>query len=202
MNIVVCVKPVVKLAEKTTSRENSKLGITNADKSAIFESLKLKSSVGAYVTVVSMSTLNSADVLEQLFLYGVDEIILLSHARFAGSDTFATAYGLGTLIKSLPKCDLVLMGRKSDDSETGQVPPALAYELNMPYISNGIIYQCSSRDEISICRKFDTCTAFYKLKMPAVISVTSQMIDLCSLTFSQLAYQNKQIMIGIYFHYI
>lgn len=193
MRIIVCVKPVIKLAEKSISRDSSKLSLSNADKSAIAESLKLKASVGAYVTVISMSTPNSANVLELLFLYGVDEIILLTHPCFAGSDTFATAYALGTLIKMLPKYDLVLMGNKSDDSETGQVPPAVACDLNVPYLSNATVSQFGEQNQIYICRKVANCTALYELKMPAVISVAPQMADFSSLTFAELAHQDKHI---------
>ena len=106
MNIVVCVKQVpdtneVKIDEKkgTLIREGVPSIINPEDKIALEEAVKLKEEFGGKVTVLSMGPPQAKESLIEAYAMGADEAILLSDRKFAGSDTWATAYTLSQAIK-------------------------------------------------------------------------------------------------------
>ena len=63
---------------------------------------------------------------------GCDRAVLLCDRRFAGSDTWATAYTLALAIQKLAPFDLVICGERATDGETGQVGPGIAAYLDLP----------------------------------------------------------------------
>ena len=69
---------------------------------------------------------------------GADFRILLSSKSFAGSDTLATSYILSQAIKKIGGVVLVLFGKQTIDSDTGQVGPITAEFLGLPQITNVI----------------------------------------------------------------
>ena len=56
-------------------------------------------------------------------------------ARFAGSDTWATAYTLAQAIRKLGDYDLILCGKQAIDGDTGQVGPGIARQLGIPQLT-------------------------------------------------------------------
>ncbi len=94
----------------------------------------------ATVTIVTLGPPAAEDVLREAIAWGVDrgvdvDGILVSDAAFAGSDTLATARALAAALRLTGPFDLVLTGRNSVDSETGQVPPELAELLDLPLLT-------------------------------------------------------------------
>ena len=86
------------------------------------------------VTLLSMGPAKSETMLSELSRLGARRSILISDAKFAGSDTLATAYVLGLAIKKLNP-DLILCGNKTIDGETGQVGVELAQMLSLPVLN-------------------------------------------------------------------
>ena len=60
---------------------------------------------------------------------------ILHDPLLAGSDTLATSTTLGAAIKKLGLFDLVLFGTRTSDSDTGQVGPQTAVQLDLPLIT-------------------------------------------------------------------
>lgn len=88
---------------------------------------------GGEVVVATMGPPAAEDCLREAIACGADRGVLLSDRAFAGSDTLATASALARLIRHLGTFDLVLVGRNSVDSDTGQVGPELAELLGWPF---------------------------------------------------------------------
>ena len=65
---------------------------------------------------------------------GLDRAVHLVDRAFAGSDTLATARALAMWLKREP-FDLILLGKYSLDSETGQVGPEIAELLGLAQIT-------------------------------------------------------------------
>ena len=86
------------------------------------------------VTLLSMGPAKSETMLSELSRLGARRSILISDAKFAGSDTLATAYVLSLAIKKLTP-DLILCGNKTIDGETGQVGVELAQMLSLPVLN-------------------------------------------------------------------
>lgn len=141
MRIVVCVKQVPEVSElgldpvtKRLRRDGVPLQINPFDRRAVLEAMRLKGELGGTVTVLSMGPPQAGDALRECLSLGADRAVLLCDPSFAGADTLATARTLARAIEAMGY-DLVLAGRFSIDSETGQVGPEIAALLDAPLLS-------------------------------------------------------------------
>lgn len=171
MYIIVCVKQVKNYnmeKRKTSLNSGSNEVFHNpADLNALAWAMKLKQMYGFKVFTVSMGPLSVAPQIRQLYSYGVDRVILLSSKTLIGSDTYATAYALGELIRYyFPDYELILCGDKTLDSETGQVPHSLAMALGIMSFPN--IVQLSDKEtclEATCVAESDRLKVLMKEKM-------------------------------------
>jgi len=142
MKIIVCVKQVLAanqikfdLKTNTMVRAADNSYINPNDLFAIQIAVQLKERYGGTITAVTMGPPISEEVLLEAMALGVDRGMLLSDRRFAGADTLATSYVLGMGIRKLGDFDLILCGTESTDSNTGQVGPQLAEEMDLPQVT-------------------------------------------------------------------
>jgi electron transfer flavoprotein alpha subunit len=140
VRIVVCVKQVPEVAElgfdpetKRLKRDGVPLQINPFDRRAVLEAIRLKEEVDGSVTVLSMGPPQTADALRECLSLGVDRAVHLCDRAFAGADTLATARALARALERVG-CDVVLAGRFTIDSETGQVGPEIAALLDFPLV--------------------------------------------------------------------
>ena len=144
MHIVVCVKQVPNTTQVRIHPETNTLvrdgveSIMNPfDENALEMALQLKEkNPGTKVTVLTMGPPQAAEVLKEAVGRGADEVVLLCDRAFAGSDTWATSYALGTAIRKMEnKPDLLLFGKQAIDGDTAQVGPGVADWLGIPCIA-------------------------------------------------------------------
>ena len=147
MKILVCVKVI-----------NGELN--PFDESALECALRLSSDV----TVISMGPKSCEDVLKPLTRLGAKGI-LISDTVFAGSDTLATSYVLGSAIRNM-EYDLILCGRQSVDGDTAQVGPMLATMLDIPVITNALSIEENNGFVTAKTRLGEELT-----KLPALVTV-------------------------------
>lgn len=170
-------------------REGVPLQINPFDRRAVLEATRLREETGGSVTVVSMGPPQAAEALRECLSLGIDRAVHLSDRAFAGADTLATSRALARAIARLG-FDLVLAGRFTIDSETGQVGPELAALLDVPLVG-GVRRLSFSRDEVAAdvpwiaraeCERDDghvavecatplviTCTDRWKTRVPLVM---------------------------------
>ena len=142
LKIVVCVKQVPMVSELpwnrktgTLKRELAQGMMDPASARALEAALQLKEEFGARIFVISMGPPMAEEVLHQAVALGADEGVLLTDRRMAGADTFLTSHVLGMYIKKhIIDVDLVICGSQTSDSETAQVGPQLAEELEIPAV--------------------------------------------------------------------
>ena len=103
------------------------------------------------VTLLSMGPAKSEAMLSELSRLGARRSILISDAKFAGSDTLATAYVLSLAIKKLEP-DLILCGNKTIDGETGQVGVELAQMLSLPVLNRVMRFETQEANLIAHLR--------------------------------------------------
>ena len=183
MHIVVCVKQTPTAAEARLDpatnklvREGVTLSVSSIDKRALLEALRLRSQVGGEVTVVTMGPPQARQALVDMLALGADKGIHLSDPLFAGSDTLATARVLSNAIRKLNP-DLVMCGRFTVDSETGQVPSELADMLEMPQLT--LLRKIATTDggkTLNVERETDDGADEYNIRLPALLSVTELVI--------------------------
>ena len=133
MNIIVCIKQVpdttdVKInpEDNTLIREGVESIINPFDMYALEEALRIKEAHGGTVTVISMGPPQVENALREALAIGVDNAILISDKKFAGSDTLATSYTLSAAIRKLGDYDIILFGKQAIDGDTAQVGPCCA----------------------------------------------------------------------------
>jgi len=141
--VIVCLKGVprpetVKLDPETHTlrRESAELILNPFDRSALEMAARLKEKYGVEVIALSMGPPNVIPLLKEAYGICADRMILLSDRAFAGSDTLATSKVLARAIERFSPFALVLMGLKSADGETAQVPQETASLLGLPSLIN------------------------------------------------------------------
>ncbi len=182
MKIIVCIKQVV-AADRIKFDPGTYTMVRAADNSyinpndlfALQMAVQLKETYGGSITAVTMGPPISEEVLREAIALGVDRGVLLSDRRFAGADTLATSYVLGMGIRKLGDFDVVLCGTESTDSDTGQVGPQLAEEMDLPQVTGVDKIELQG----SILRLERTCDGFrevMEVTPPVLLTVSREAV--------------------------
>ena len=180
MNIVVCIKQVpntneVKLDPVTGTliREGVPSIINPDDKAGLEAALRLKDSMGAHVTVLSMGPPQADAALREALAMGADEAILVSDRAFGGADTWATSTTIAAAIKNLDY-DLIITGRQAIDGDTAQVGPQISEPLGIPNISYAEEIKVEG-DSVIVKRQYEDRYHIVKAKMPCLITALTEL---------------------------
>lgn len=178
MNFIVCIKQVPDTTEikidpttNTLIREGVESIINPFDLYAIEEAIRLKEKYGGKVTAISMGPPQVETALRESVSMGIDEIILLTDRKFAGSDTWATSLTLAEAIKKIASFDLLLFGQQAIDGDTAQVGPGVAAHLSIP--QTGFVKKIESVDngKIVVQRLMEDGYDRIEMPLPAAITV-------------------------------
>jgi electron transfer flavoprotein beta subunit len=158
----------------TLRRELADGMMNPACRHAMEAALQLKSTHGGHITVITMGPPMAEEVLREAIAAGADRGVLLSDKVMAGADTFATSYTLARAIeKECPDFDLVLCGCYTSDSETAQVGPQLAEELDIPgaaYVEHLELHG----HILHMQRLSDDFLETLEMELPGLVTVTTQ----------------------------
>lgn len=174
MRIITCLKYVPEmpaLTEEFTICRDLSGKINPADMFAIEESVRIKERYGAQTIGLCMGVRKAATSLKHAIAMGLDQIILMSDHRFAGSDTFATSYILSQGIANIGKYDLVICGRQSTDGDTGQIAQELASHMGVPCLIHVVSVDFVENNKICCTVLTEQGYLKVKVQLPAVISV-------------------------------
>ncbi len=147
MKIVVCVKQVPEVTNVqvdpvsgTLIREGVKSILNPFCEYALDHAVRIaRANEDTRIYAITMGPPQARDVLLRSIELGADEGILVTDRKFAGADTWATAYTLATAIRhTVPDFDLILVGKQAIDGDTAQVGPEIAEILGLPQITYGI----------------------------------------------------------------
>lgn len=158
----------------TLIREGVSSVINPDDKSGLEAALRLKDSMGAHVTALSLGPLQAEDVLREALAMGADEAVLVTDRAFAGGDALATAYVIAAAIKTLDY-DLIITGCRTIDGSAAQVGPQISENLNIPNISNAENIRVQKGGSILATSQFEDCRCVVKAKMPCLLTVMSSL---------------------------
>jgi len=180
LNLVVCIKQVPMVSElpwdkKTgTLKRDAAEGMMNpACMHALEAALWLKRAHGAHITTVTMGPPMAEEVLRETLALGADRGVLLSDRRMAGADTLITSRTLAQAVRrEIPDFDLILCGCHTSDSETAQVGPQLAEELDIP----GVAYAedlSFANGVLSMKRHSDDFLETLEMDLPGLVTVST-----------------------------
>ncbi len=184
LNIVVFIKQVpdtndVKWTENNNiDRKNMESILNPVDKQAIEAALFFKDNYNAHIYAVSMGPDNAKNVLREALSMGVDDAILLTDSKFAGSDTCATSRILSALIKEkLSDFDIIMFGQSAIDGETSQTGPSCAVRLNIPFITQVNKISKLSDNELYLTSDTDEAIREYKIKIPCALCINNYSVS-------------------------
>jgi electron transfer flavoprotein beta subunit len=178
MHIIVCVKQVpetgnVRMDEETGTmvREGVESIVNPLDLYAIEAALRLKEEQGGAVTVLSMGPPKAEQAVREAMAMGCDSGVLVSGPEFAGSDTYATSYCISRALQKLAPYDLVMMGVRATDGDTGQVGPGVAAFLGVPVCTFVSRIVAAAEGSLTLERLVESGYETLRYLLPCVITV-------------------------------
>lgn len=179
MNIIACIKQVpdtteVKVDPKTHTliRDGVPSILNPYDHFAVEESVRIKDQIGeGSVTVITMGPPQARSALMRCLALGADDALLISDKKFAGSDTWATAYTLSLAIKKLGKFDIVFCGQQAIDGDTAQVGPELAQQLSIPQITYVEKVEIDDKHKLTIHKQTEEGYYILETKPPVLLAL-------------------------------
>jgi len=178
--IIVCIKQSIDVTQLKADSATRRLitadaprKISDFDKNALEEAIRIKEKLGGEISVVTVSSEDAKAALREALAMGADKAYLISDQSFKKSDTSAISRILADAIKKIGLFNLILCGEASIDGFTGQVGPRLAEQLGVPAITYARRINVEG-DFITAERSLEECYETVKAKMPVLVTVTKE----------------------------
>ncbi|MFH1743067.1 MAG: electron transfer flavoprotein subunit beta/FixA family protein [bacterium] len=159
-------------ADGTVNRQALPAIFNPDDLCALEMALNVRDRYGGTVTVLSMGPPRAVEILRDSLCRGVDQVILLSDARFAAADTLATSYTLAKAVVKLGMPDILFCGRQAIDGDTAQVGPQLAEKLHVPQATY-VQEVCIEDRHLFVKKDVENGYEILRLPMPALLTITA-----------------------------
>lgn len=178
MNIIVCAKQVVDVAEIKVDSSTKKpilagvpQKISDMDKNALEEAIKIKEKHGGKITVVTVGSLDAKERIKELLAMGADEGVLIAPPDHA--DYHVIAHLLAGAIRKIGAYDIILCGEASIDMFSGQVGPRIAGLLNIPQITYAQTIT-AEKNKVTSERNLGEKAVTIESPFPVLITVTKE----------------------------
>jgi electron transfer flavoprotein beta subunit len=180
VNMIVLVKQVYQSADLKVDRATKTLVtqgvprvISETDKNAVEEAVRIKEKQGGKVTAISMGPPEAKEVLREALAMGADEACLLTDPLFEGSDAHATASVIAAALTKIASFDLILAGMYSEDLYAFQVGPRLAEICNLPQITYATKIALEG-SKVIVERDLENERQVVESELPCLVSVTRE----------------------------
>lgn len=110
-------------------------------------------------------------MMRDAYRMGVDDAIVLSDPKFAGSDVLATSYTLSQGIGVLGGADLIVCGKQTTDGDTAQIGPAIAEHLGIPHVAWVSAVEKVTQDTVIIRHEMGALSQESEMRFPCLITV-------------------------------
>jgi len=177
VNIIVCVRVTPDVAQirldSTTKKpiiEGVPKVISEVDKNAVEEAVRIKEKLGGKVTVLTVATEDVKGIVKEALAMGADTANIIADPTVAGIDGNGYAKILASAIKKIGEYDLILLGYSSQDIFSAQIAPRLGVLLDLPVITGALELSVES-DKIVAKKDLEREIATLEASLPAVVSV-------------------------------
>jgi electron transfer flavoprotein beta subunit len=177
VKIIVLVKQVFQTADLKVDRNTKSIitqgvprVISETDKNAIEEAVRLKEKHGGKITAISMGPPEAKEALREALAMGADEACLITDPKFDGSDSHATASVLAAAITKILDYDLIICGSYSEDMFAFQVGPRIAEICNLPQITYAAKLSLEG-DKLTVERDLEDERQTVEGKLPCLVTV-------------------------------
>lgn len=171
-DIIACIKQIYDLSQikvDTSSRrpvmEGAARKISDFDKNALEEALRIRERHGGKVTAVIGGT---KDAAKEALAMGADEAVVYE----ACADSLGTASILSGIIQKM-KYDLIICGEASIDEYSFQIGPRLGEALGIPVAAYARKIELKG-GELVAERELEDRYEVIRVKLPALITVTKE----------------------------
>lgn len=178
MNIIVCAKQVVDVGEIKIDPSTKKPIITgipqkisDMDKNALEEAIKIKEKQGGKITVLTVGSPDAKERIKELLAMGADEGVLIPPPPNA--DYHIISHLLADAIKKIGSYDLVFCGEASIDMFSGQMGPRIAGLLNIPQITYAHMIH-AEKNKVVAERNLGDKAVTIESPYPVLITVTKE----------------------------
>ena len=178
MNIIVCAKQVVDVSEMKVDPNTKKpilqgvpQKISDIDKNAMEEAIKIRDKHGGKITVVTVGPSDAKERIKELLAMGADEGVLIPLPDKCDYRVVSTL--LAEAIKKIGEYDIVLCGEASIDMFSGQIGPRLAGLLNIPQITYAQSIN-ADKDKAVAERNMGDKSVTTESSFPVLITVTKE----------------------------
>jgi electron transfer flavoprotein beta subunit len=180
VKIIVLVKQVFQTADlkidratKTIVTQGVPRVISEADKNAVEEAVRIKEKHGGKIVALSLGPPEAKEALREALAMGADEAYLVTDPLFEGSDAHATANVLAAAVTKILEYDLILCGAYSEDLYAFQVGPRLAEICNLPQITFAAKLTLEG-EKIVAERDLDNERQVVEAKLPCMVTVVRE----------------------------
>ena len=180
MNILVCISSVPDTTSKINFTDNDtkfdkdgiQFVINPYDEFGLTRAMKIKESLGATITVVTVGDSSVEPVMRKALAIGADNAIRID---FNPSDSFSTAMAISNYIKT-NSFDIIITGRESIDYNGGSVPGMIAEVLSMPFV-NACIGLEIQNDRVRCVREIDGGKEILSATLPVIIAGQKGLVE-------------------------
>ena len=180
VKIIVLLKQVFQTADLRVDRSTKTLVtqgvprvISETDKNAVEEAVRIKEKHGGHIAAVSFGPPEAKEALREALAMGADEAYLLTDPLFQGSDSHATASVLAAAVTKILEYDLILCGAYSEDLYAFQVGPRLAEICNLPQITYAARLTLNG-DQLVAERDLENERQVVEAKLPCLVTVVRE----------------------------
>ena len=198
VNIIVLVKQVYESANLKIDRTTKTLitqgvakVISETDKNAVEEAVRIKEKHGGNITAIAMGSPDAKEALREALAMGADKAYLLTDPLFEGSDSHATANVLAAAITKILDYDLILCGAYSEDLFSFQVGPRLAEICNLPQITYAAKISLEGT-KVVVERDLENERQVVEGKLPCLITVLREINEPRLLTLMAIMAASKK----------
>jgi electron transfer flavoprotein beta subunit len=176
VNIAVCIKQVpdtetvIKIAGdgKSIVTDDIKWVMNPYDEYGVEEALRLQKAQGGEVTVVGAGPDRVVEALRTALAMGADKAIHIKDDNLYGADPISVAKLLAKALAPL-NADIIFLGQRAVDDDSGVVSSALAEYLNLPQLS--VITKVEVADgKVKVERPVEGQTLVLEAPLPVVIT--------------------------------
>ena len=178
MNIIVCAKQVIDVSEMKIDSSTKKpilqgvpQKISDIDKNAMEEAIKIKEKLGGKITVLTIGEPNAKERIKELLAMGADEGVLVTTSDYI--DYYMTAVLLADAVKKIGNYDIIMCGEASTDLFSGQIGPRLAGLLNIPQLTYTLNVN-AEKDKITADRNMGDMAVTTEATYPVLVTVTKE----------------------------
>jgi electron transfer flavoprotein beta subunit len=181
VKILVCVKQAIDVSQLKVDTATRRLitvdapkKISDFDKNALEEAIRLKEKFGGEIITVTVGPEDAKTTVREALAMGADKAYVMTDSTLEGSDTLATSYILAEAIKKIGPFDIILCGEASIDSFSAQIGPRLADRLNLPLITY-VKKLTLEGDTVTVERNLEDSYETVKAKIPVLLTVTKEL---------------------------